>query len=107
MSGRPAHSVSANDVMAILNFKIGVWAFHWCPCSSYSDLQNPSSSCDLNVTFDVAVVKLFINCINNNKVDSPRKSVYKPGHSTKMALLSIKMRSIFLLQELTHHPGIT
>ena len=36
------------------------------------------------------VAKQLVSYINNNKLDNPYQSAYKPGHSTKTALLSIK-----------------
>ena len=34
--------------------------------------------------------KQLMSHINNNKLDNPHQSAYKPGHSTETALLSIK-----------------
>ena len=36
------------------------------------------------------VAKQLTSCINNNKLDNPHQSAFKPGHSTETALLSIK-----------------
>ena len=36
------------------------------------------------------VAKQLMSHINNNKLDNPHQSAYKPGHSTETALLSIK-----------------
>ena len=40
--------------------------------------------------FEGVVAKQLTSHINNNKLDNPHQSAYKPGHTTESALLSIK-----------------
>ena len=49
-----------------------------------------SGLCFLSKLVDQVVAKQLKSHINNNKLDNPHQSAYKPGHSTKTALLSIK-----------------
>ena len=53
-----------------------------------------SGLCFLSKVMERDVAKQLTSHINNNKLDNPHQSAYKPGHSTETALLSIKMRSI-------------
>ena len=64
-----------------------------------NDLKNyrpVSGLCFLSKLVERVVAKQLTSHINNNKLDNPHQSAYKPGHSTETALLSIKMRSISL-----------
>ena len=64
-----------------------------------NDLKNyhpVSGLCFLSKLVERVVAKQLTSHINNNKLDNPHQSAYKPGHSTESALLSIKMRSISL-----------
>ena len=58
-----------------------------------NDLKNyrpVSGLCFLSKLVERVVAKQLTSHINNNKLDNPHQSAYKPGHSTKTALLSIK-----------------
>ena len=58
-----------------------------------NDLKNyrpVSGLCFLSNLVVRVVAKQLTSHINNNKLDSPHQSAYKPGHSTETALLSIK-----------------
>ena len=58
-----------------------------------NDLKNchpVSGLCFLSKLVERVVAKQLTSHINNNKMDKPYQSGYKPGHSTKTALLSIK-----------------
>ena len=58
-----------------------------------NDLKNNrsvSGLCFLSKLVERVVAKQLISHINNNKLDNPHQSAYKPGHSTEIALLSIK-----------------
>ena len=58
-----------------------------------NDLKNyrpVSDLCFLLKLVERVVVKQLTLHINNNKLDNPYQSAYKPGHSTETALLSIK-----------------
>ena len=58
-----------------------------------NDLKNNrsvSGLCFLSKLVERVVAKQLISHINNNKLDNPHQSAYKPGHSTETALLSIK-----------------
>ena len=57
------------------------------------DLKNyrpVSGLCFLSKLVERVVAKQLMSHINNNKLDNPYQSAYKPGHSTETALLSIK-----------------
>ena len=57
------------------------------------DLKNyrpVSGLCFLSKLFERVVARQLTSHINNNKLDNPHQSAYKPGHSTETALLSIK-----------------
>ena len=61
------------------------------------DLKNyrpVSGLCFLSKFVERVVAKQLMSHINNNKLDNPYLSAYKPEHSTETALLSIKMRSM-------------
>ena len=63
------------------------------------DLKNyrpVSGLCFLSKLVERVVARQLTSHINNNKLDNPHQSAYKPGHSTETALLSIKMRFISL-----------
>ena len=49
-----------------------------------------SGLCFLSKLVERVVTKQLTSHINNNKLDNPHQSAYKPGHSTETALLSIK-----------------
>ena len=49
-----------------------------------------SGLCFLSKLVERVVAKQLTSHINNNKLDNPYQSAYKPGHSTETALLSIK-----------------
>ena len=49
-----------------------------------------SGLCFLSKLVERVVAKQSMSHINNNKLDNPHQSAYKPGHSTETALLSIK-----------------
>ena len=49
-----------------------------------------SGLCFLSKLDEQVVAKQLTSHINNNKLDNPHQSAYKPGHSTETALLSIK-----------------
>ena len=58
-----------------------------------NDLKNyrpVSGLCFLSKLVERVVAKQLTSHINNNKMDNPYQSAYKPGHSTETALLSIK-----------------
>ena len=64
-----------------------------------NDLKNyrpVSDLCFLSKLVERVVAKQLMSHINNNKLNNPYQSAYKPGHSTETALLSIKMKSISL-----------
>ena len=46
--------------------------------------------CFLSKLVERVVARQLTSHINNNKLDNPHQSAYKPGHSTETALLSIK-----------------
>ena len=57
------------------------------------DLKNyrpVSGLCFLSKLVERVVARQLKSHINNNKLDNPHQSAYKPGHSTETALLSIK-----------------
>ena len=57
------------------------------------DLKNyrpVSGLCFLSKLVERVVARQLTSHINNNKLDNPHQSAYKPGHSTETALLSIK-----------------
>ena len=57
------------------------------------DLKNYrplSGLCFLSKLVERVVARQLMPHINNNKLDNPHQSAYKPGHSTETALLSIK-----------------
>ena len=57
------------------------------------DLKNyrpVSGLCFLSKLVERVVARQLMSHINNNKLDNPHQSAYKPGHSTETALLSIK-----------------
>ena len=57
------------------------------------DLKNyhpVSGLCFLSKLVVRVAARQLTSHINNNKLDNPHQSAYKPGHSTKTALLSIK-----------------
>ena len=63
------------------------------------DLKNyrpVSGLCFLSKLVERVVARQLTSHINNNKLDNPHQSAYKPGHSTETALLSIKTRFISL-----------
>ena len=49
-----------------------------------------SGLCFLSKLVEQVVARQLTSHINNNKLDNPHQSAYKPGHSTETALLSIK-----------------
>ena len=49
-----------------------------------------SGLCFLSKLVERVVARQLTSHINNNKLDNPHQSAYKPGHSTETALLSIK-----------------
>ena len=49
-----------------------------------------SGLCFLSKLVERVVARQLASHINNNKLDNPHQSAYKPGHSTETALLSIK-----------------
>ena len=49
-----------------------------------------SGLCFLSKLVEQVVAKQLRSHINNNKLDNPHQSAYKPGHSTESALLSLK-----------------
>ena len=49
-----------------------------------------SGLCFLSKLVERVVARQLTSHINNNKLDNPHQSTYKPGHSTETALLSIK-----------------
>ena len=58
-----------------------------------NDLKNyrpVSGLCFLSKLVKRVVAKQLTSHINNNKLDNPHQSAYKPGHSTESVLLSIK-----------------
>ena len=58
-----------------------------------NDLKNyrpVSGLCFLSKLVERVVAKQLTSHINNNKLDNPHQSAYKPGHTTETALLSIK-----------------
>ena len=58
-----------------------------------NDLKNyrpVSGLCFLSKLVERVVAKQLTSHINNNKLDNPHQSAYKPGHSTETVLLSIK-----------------
>ena len=58
-----------------------------------NDLKNyrpVSGLCFLPKLVQRVVAKQLMSQINNNKLDNPHQSAYKPGHSTETTLLSIK-----------------
>ena len=50
-----------------------------------------SGLCFLSKLVERVVARQLTSHINNNKLDNPHQSAYKPGHSTETALLSIKI----------------
>ena len=52
--------------------------------------------CFLSKLVERVVARQLTSHINNNKLDNPHQSAYKPRHSTETALLSIKTRFISL-----------
>ena len=57
------------------------------------DLKNyrpVSGLCFVSKLVERVVARQLTSHINNNKLDNPHQSAYKPGHSTETALLSIK-----------------
>ena len=57
-----------------------------------NDLKNyrpVSGLCFMSKFVERVVDKQLTSLINNNKLDNPHQSAYKPGHSTETALLSI------------------
>ena len=61
-----------------------------------NDLKNyrpVSGLCFLSKLVERVVAKQLASHINNNKLDNPHQSAYKPGHSTETALLSIKNKA--------------
>ena len=57
------------------------------------DLKNyrpVSGLCFLSKLVERVVARQLTSHINNNKLDNPHQSAYKPGHSTETVLLSIK-----------------
>ena len=60
------------------------------------DLKNyctVSGLCFLSKLVEQVVARQLTSHINNNKLDNPHQSAYKPGYSTETALLSIKKGS--------------
>ena len=55
-----------------------------------------SGLCFLSKLVERVVARQLMSHINNNKLDNPHQSAYKPGHSTETALLSTKTRIISL-----------
>ena len=49
-----------------------------------------SGLCFLSKLVERVIARQLTSHINNNKLDNPHQSAYKPGHSTETALLSIK-----------------
>ena len=49
-----------------------------------------SGLCFLSKLVGRVIARQLTSHINNNKLDNPHQSAYKPGHSTETALLSIK-----------------
>ena len=59
------------------------------------DLKNyrpVSGLCFLSKLVERVIARQLTSHINNNKLDNPHQSAYKPGHSTETALLCIKKR---------------
>ena len=64
-----------------------------------NDLKNyrpVSGLCFLSKLVERVVAMQLTSHINNNELENPQQSAYKPGDSTETALLSIKMTSISL-----------
>ena len=66
------------------------------PRNNLKNYRPVSGLCFLSKLVERVVAKQLTSHINNNKLDNQHRSAYKPGHSTETALLSIKMRPIFL-----------
>ena len=65
----------------------------WCCCYTFGKKpQNyrPVSGSFLSKLVERVVAKQLLYHINDHNLGNPHKSAYKQGHSTKMALLSIK-----------------
>ena len=60
------------------------------PRNNLKNYRPVSGLCFLSKLVERVVAKQLMSDINNNKLDSPHQSAYKPGHSTETALLSIK-----------------
>ena len=60
------------------------------PRNDLKNYRHVSNLCFLSKVAERVVAKQLISHINNNKLDNPHQSAYKPGYSTESALLSIK-----------------
>ena len=58
------------------------------PRNNLKNYHLVSGLCFLSKLGERVVAKQLMSHINNNKLDNPHQSAYKPGHSTKTALLS-------------------
>ena len=60
------------------------------PRDNLKNYRPVSGLCFLSKLVERVVARQLTSHINNNKLDNPHQSAYKPGHSTETALLSIK-----------------